>query len=403
MATPASRVSLLAVLLTVIVLLEISSTYAQQVFTTDSCDSLETSLPNTNSPYVIQIAPQYYTAGTIITVTVYANQPAGRRLRELICQARDTATNSPVGTFTRVNGNPLNTNEYIVYNCGATASTVGTTSNNVKSTPVVFTYQAAPASGNIEFRCSFLQDTGILYQSRASQQVVNHANVPGPVIDNCPGDIFLPLSQASMIFPPFVLVEWTEPTSIGDSGDNPLNPNTFTQLGSDARLMTYTFTSGVMTSTCSFNVVVNNDEPTANTAPVLSGCPVGTVNSFTIPPTCNDAEQGALAVTCNPQAGSNFQVGTTTAVTCDCLDNLGSSDICTFSVFVAAFNPCIPSPCQNNAFCSVNGNTFQCTCAGGFTGPTCTVPPNPCSGSPCLNGGTCTVFGNTFQCTTTWS
>ncbi|PIK41659.1 hypothetical protein BSL78_21490, partial [Apostichopus japonicus] len=72
----------------------------------------------------------------------------------------------------------------------------------------------------------------------------------------------------------------------------------------------------------------------ANTAPVLSGCPVGTVNSFTTSPTCNDAEQGTLAVTCNPQAGSTFQAGTT-AVTCSCSDNLGSSDVCTFSVFVA--------------------------------------------------------------------
>ncbi|PIK47853.1 putative RNA-directed DNA polymerase from mobile element jockey-like [Apostichopus japonicus] len=162
MATPASRVSAMAVFLTVIVLLEISSTYAQQVFTTASCSSLGavngfTSQPNTNSPYVIQIAPQYYTTGTIITVTVYANQPAGRMLRELICQARDTATNSPVGTFTSVNGNPLlPTNDYNVYNCGSqTATTVGTTNNNIKSTPVVLTYQAAaPAPGNIGFRTS---------------------------------------------------------------------------------------------------------------------------------------------------------------------------------------------------------------------------------------------------------
>ncbi|XP_071841566.1 uncharacterized protein [Apostichopus japonicus] len=443
MATPVSRVSVLAVFLTVIVLLEISSTYAQQVFTTPgSCSSLGavnglTPQPNANSPYVMQIAPQYYTTGTIITVTVYANQPAGRSLREFIIQARDTATNSLVGTFTRVNGNPLPTNEYNVYNCGTTASTVGTTSNNVKSTPVVFTYQAGPASGNIGFRCSFLQDTGILYQSLASQQVVNQANVAGPVINNCPGDIFLPSSQDTMTSRPFVSVEWTEPTSIGVGVNNPVNPNALIQIGSEAVLLTYTFRSGGSSSTCSFNVVVNDDETTtANTAPVLSGCPVGTVNSFTTPPTCNDAEQGGLAVTCNPPAGSPFQAGTTTAVACSCSDNLGSSDVCTFNVFLA--NPCSGSPCLNGGTCTVFGDTFQCTCVGGFSGNVCQTPPvdpctnvvcqnggtcitngvificvciptfsgtfcevpaNPCSGSPCLNGGTCTVFGDTFQCT----
>ncbi|PIK41664.1 putative hyalin-like isoform X1 [Apostichopus japonicus] len=184
-------------------------------------------------------------------------------------------------------------------------------------------------------RCSFLQDTGILYQSLASQQVVNQANVAGPVINNCPGDIFLPSSQDTMTSRPFVSVEWTEPTSIGVGVNNPVNPNALIQIGSEAVLLTYTFRSGGSSSTCSFNVVVNDDETTtANTAPVLSGCPVGTVNSFTTPPTCNDAEQGGLAVTCNPPAGSPFQAGTTTAVACSCSDNLGSSDVCTFNVFL---------------------------------------------------------------------
>ncbi|XP_071838809.1 hyalin-like isoform X2 [Apostichopus japonicus] len=397
MATPASRVSVMAVFLTVIVLLEISSTYAQQVFTTASCSSLGavngfTSQPNTNSPYVIQIAPQYYTTGTIITVTVYANQPAGRMLRELICQARDTATNSPVGTFTSVNGNPLlPTNDYNVYNCGSqTATTVRTTNNNIKSTPVVLTYQAAaPAPGNIGFRCSFLQDTGILYQGLASQQVVDQSTVAGPVINNCPGDIFLPLSQASMTALPFVFVEWMAPTSIGVGGaNNPVNPYTFTTLGSAAREMTYTFTSGGITATCSFNVVVNDDETTENTAPVLSGCPVGTVNRFTTSPTCNDADQGTLAVNCNPPAGGTFQAGTTTPVECVCTDNLGSSDVCTFNVFVATANTApVIAGCPVG---TVNSFTASPTCNDAEEGALA-VNCNPPAGSTFQAGTTTAV------------
>ncbi|XP_071842360.1 uncharacterized protein [Apostichopus japonicus] len=392
MATPASRVSLLAVLLTVIVSLEISSTYAQ-IF---ACDTLGvtglTAQPNANSPYEIQIAPQFYTAGTVITVTVHANQPAGRNLRELICQARDTNTNALVGTFTQVNGNPLlPTNEYNVYNCGTqTTSSVGTTNSNLKNTPVVLTYQAAaPATGNIEFRCSFLQDTGILYQSLTSQQVVDQATVAGPVINNCPGDIFLPLSQASMTSLPFVFVEWTAPTSIGVAGaNNPVNPNTFTQLGTAAMQMTYTFTSGGITATCSFNIVVNDDETTANNAPVLSGCPVGTVNSFTTSPTCNDAEQGTLTVNCNPAAGSNFQAGTTTTVTCSCSDNLGASDVCNFNVFVAtANNAPVLSGCPVG---TVNSFTTSPTCNDAEQG-TLTVNCNPAAGSTFQAGTTTPV------------
>ncbi|PIK47854.1 hypothetical protein BSL78_15271 [Apostichopus japonicus] len=78
-----------------------------------------------------------------------------------------------------------------------------------------------------------------------------------------------------------------------------------------------------LSDVCTFSVF-----GAANTEPVLSGCPVDTVNSFTTSPTCNDAEEGVLAVNCNPPAGSTFQEGTITAVSCVCSDNLGLSDVC---------------------------------------------------------------------------
>ncbi|XP_071842669.1 uncharacterized protein [Apostichopus japonicus] len=131
-----------------------------------------------------------------------------------------------------------------------------------------------------------------------------------------------------------------------------------------------------LSDVCTFSVFV------ANTAPVLSGCPVGTVNSFTASPTCNDAEQGGLAVTCNPQAGSTFQAGTT-AVTCSCSDNLGSSDVCTFSVFVANTAPVL-SGCPVG---TVNSFTASPTCNDAEQG-TLAVTCNPQAGSTFQAGTT---------------
>ncbi|XP_038067480.1 mucin-19-like isoform X4 [Patiria miniata] len=44
-------------------------------------------------------------------------------------------------------------------------------------------------------------------------------------------------------------------------------------------------------------------------------------------------------------------------------------------VTAAGVTPCAINPCQNGGTCNVNGNTFSCTCAGGFSGTTCTIPP----------------------------
>ncbi|PIK40737.1 putative G-protein coupled receptor [Apostichopus japonicus] len=62
---------------------------------------------------------------------------------------------------------------------------------------------------------------------------------------------------------------------------------------------------------------------------------IGTVNSFTATPNCNDAEDGDLDVTCNHTTEYNFQAGTTTPVSCFCRDSGTATDVCTFSVVVA--------------------------------------------------------------------
>ncbi|PIK57662.1 Hyalin, partial [Apostichopus japonicus] len=138
-----------------------------------------------------------------------------------------------------------------------------------------------------------------------------------------------------------------------------------------------------LSDVCTFNVFV----ATANNAPVLSGCPVGTVNSFTASPTCNDAEQGALTVNCNPAAGSTFQAGTT-SVTCICTDSLGSSDFCTFSVFVATANSApVLSGCPVG---NVNSFTTSPTCNDAEQGGL-PVTCNPPAGSTFQAGTTTSV------------
>ncbi|XP_071846698.1 uncharacterized protein [Apostichopus japonicus] len=195
-----------------------------------------------------------------------------------------------------------------------------------------------------------------------------------------------------------VTVPWMAPTSTGvASNNNPVTASTSIELGSPAALFTYIFFSGGGFSTCSFTVEVNDDTTTT----MLSGCPVGTVNSFTTSPTCNDAVQGTLAVTCNPPAGSTFQSGTT-SVTCSCSDNLGSSDVCIFSVFVATANTApMLSGCPVG---TVNSFTTSPTCIDAEQG-TLAVNCNPPAGSTFQAGGTTVIcfcsdnFGLSDVCT----
>jgi formylglycine-generating enzyme required for sulfatase activity len=59
---------------------------------------------------------------------------------------------------------------------------------------------------------------------------------------------------------------------------------------------------------------------------------------------------------------------------------------------------CASRPCQNGGTCTDQVNGFACSCAAGFTGPTCAVDVDDCASSPCRNGGTCADRLNGFSC-----
>jgi len=43
--------------------------------------------------------------------------------------------------------------------------------------------------------------------------------------------------------------------------------------------------------------------------------------------------------------------------------------------------------CKNGGTCSVNGDSFECTCVNGYEGPVCGSRPKRCEGKVCSNGG----------------
>ncbi|CAD5124625.1 DgyrCDS12894 [Dimorphilus gyrociliatus] len=103
------------------------------------------------------------------------------------------------------------------------------------------------------------------------------------------------------------------------------------------------------------------------------------------------AELDAISGLGQAKAGSTFTAPDFTDLTS--IISKIKSGVCTVQ------DPCSPNPCMNSGACSSNGNTFTCTCTGGYTGATCATPPNPCSFTPCKNGGQCTSSGNSFTCT----
>ena len=53
---------------------------------------------------------------------------------------------------------------------------------------------------------------------------------------------------------------------------------------------------------------------------------------------------------------------------------------------------CYTEPCQNGASCrSLPNRDFECVCAPGFHGKTCSEVIDACFGNPCVNDGKCQV------------
>ncbi len=62
------------------------------------------------------------------------------------------------------------------------------------------------------------------------------------------------------------------------------------------------------------------------------------------------------------------------------------------------FNGCAAAPCQNGGQCRTFPSTFDCVCAPGWTGATCSVSVDDCASAPCRNGATCVDALNGYTC-----
>ena len=168
------------------------------------------------------------------------------------------------------------------------------------------------------------------------------------------------------------------------------------------------------TSTCTFDVVVNDDEaPTINCPNNINvNAPANQCFATVLyaPPTTSDNCPGETFV-CSPVAGSNFNVGTT-PVTCTVTDAAGNSANCSFNITVNDVTP--PSAtCPNDI--TVNAPQGACGANVAYAGPlvsdACGIAPEggvictPASGSFFSVGTTpitCTVMdvnGNSSSCT----
>lgn len=61
-------------------------------------------------------------------------------------------------------------------------------------------------------------------------------------------------------------------------------------------------------------------------------------------------------------------------------------------------NDCASNPCENKGTCKDLINNFQCICANGFSGFTCSKNIDDCPRSMCLNGGKCVDAIASYKC-----
>ena len=188
-----------------------------------------------------------------------------------------------------------------------------------KGTTLV-TYTATDNSGNTS-TCSF-------------NVIVNDATVP--VITGCPTNIMvnLPTSGCS------TNVTWTAPAAADNCTLTSFAPDhaSGSSFPKGTTLVAYTATDGSgNTSTCSFNVIVNDA-----TVPVITGCPTdittnasasacSAVVTWTAPTATDNCTIASLVASHTP--GSTFSIGTTT-VTYSATDQEGNSSTCSFKVVV---------------------------------------------------------------------
>ncbi|MBL7818867.1 MAG: HYR domain-containing protein [Saprospiraceae bacterium] len=226
-----------------------------------------------------------------------------------------------------------------------------------------------------------------------------------PVFANCPASQTITTNGSSAV------AVWTTP-SVSDNCypvtvRQNLNSGTTFPSGTNTVIYTATDPSGNV-GTCSFNITVNGaSDPCAtdNIKPVLVNCPAnffGTENTaingavgYWALPTATD-NCGAVTLTGTAVSGSIFNVGTTNVVY-TATDAKGNSATCSFTVTVAAANPCpgdVTGPvltCPANVSVSTSGTSATAT----WTTPTATDACSPVV----LNGSH--QSGNTFKLGTT--
>jgi hypothetical protein len=350
-----------------------------------------------------------------------ANPASGSFFAAGTTQVTVTAMDASGNTGTCTFDVTINDTENPTANCPGTqtvANTAGQCGANVSfsiPTPTdncTATSSASPASGSF-FNVGTTQVTVTATDGTNTDQctfnvVVNDTENPTAI---CPGT--QTVNSTAGQCGANVSFSVTNPTDNCPGATSVASPVSGSFFNVGTTQVTVTATDGTNTDQCTFNVVVNDTEnPTIN-------CPNNiTVNApanqcfaavLYASPSTSDNCPGETFV-CNPVAGSNFNVGTTT-VTCTVTDVAGNSANCSFNITVNDVTP--PSAtCPND----INVNAPQGACganvayAGPLVNDACGIAPeggvicSPNSGSffgVGSNPVTCTVMdanGNTTTC-----
>jgi hypothetical protein len=288
-------------------------------------------------------------------------------------------------------------------NCSATSTIVSTVASgsafNLGTTEVVVTARDA---NNNAGDCRF----NVTVQKVVAVGVCSATDITAPVFSNCPANINVISTTGGKV------VVWTPP-SVSDAClpitlTSNAAPGQFCPAGT--KTVTYTAKdSKGNTSTCSFTITVSGTvDPCLTDAikPVITGCPSsvfattnttinGAVAIWRAPSATDNC--GFVSLTSTANSGATFPVGATNVIY-TATDAKNNTSTCTFTVTVAATNPCAGDVTAPALTCPANVNvtTAATTATATWTVPT---PTDACAGGVTLNGTH--APGSTFGLDTT--